>query len=118
MSSQTQTLSSSGWMHKPEATAAASEGRVPPMKAVLDEFVGRIRANPKVWAVYASQEGSVIQVWTYVNSTERKDRSAVYEAEWHLLNHYPEIMFDFNVLLRPAGSEEFETDGTDYVYIR
>ena len=116
MSSQTQTLTK--WIRKPEAAVAASEAHVPPMDAVLDEFVERIRENPKVWAVYASQEGSLIQVWTYVDSKDRRDRSPVHEAEWHLLERYPEIMFDFNVLLRPAGSEQFERDGADYVYTR
>lgn len=88
------------------------------MEEILDEFVGRIRGNPKVWAVYASQEGSVIQVCTYVDSKDRRDRSPVHEAEWQLLERYPEIMFDFNVFLRPAGSEQFEADGTNYVYTR
>ncbi len=118
MSSQIQTLTSARWMHEPRAAVAASGPHVPPMKAVLDEFVGQIRGNPKVWAVYASQEGSLIRVWTYVDSTDRKDRSAVYEAEWQVLQHYPDILFDFNVILLPAGSEQFETDGTDYVYTR
>jgi hypothetical protein len=42
----------------------------------------------------------------------------VREAEWQILQRYPEVMFDFNVLLLPAGSERFETDGADYVYRR
>ena len=118
MSSQIQTLSSADWIHEPKSGEAPSEARVPPIEEILDEFVGRIRDNPKVWAVYASQEGSVIQVCTYVDSKDRRDRSPVHEAEWHLLERYPEIMFDFNVFLRPVGSEQFETDGTDYVYTR
>ena len=54
-------------------------------RIVMDEFVARVRDNPKVWAVYASQEVPVIHVWTYVDSSGRRDRSSVYAAEWDLL---------------------------------
>src|SRR5438309_11122195 len=85
----------------------------PPMADVLDEFVALVKHNAKVRAVRASQEGSVVQVWTYVDSTDRKDRSPVYEAEWQILERYPDVTFDFNVLLLPAGREALETESAD-----
>ena len=49
---------------------------------------------------------------------DRKDRSPVYEAEWQILERYPDVTFDFNVLLLPAGREALETESADYVYKR
>ena len=90
----------------------------PPTRSILDEFVGLLRYNPRVHAVYATEEHWGITVWTCIDSTDRKDRSPVYAAEWQLLSRYPEIAFDFNVLLSPAGSEQFDAGSFDYVYTR
>lgn len=85
---------------------------------MLDEFVGLLRDNPSVWAVHATQDHWGITVWTYVDSNHRKDRSPVYAAEWQLLSRYPDMAFDFNVVLSPAGSEQFEAGSFDFVYTR
>jgi hypothetical protein len=90
----------------------------PAMKALLDEFVSLLRKNSKVWAVYATEDHWGLTVWTCVDSRERTDRSPVYAAEWQLLSRYPEVPFDFNVLLCPAGSEQFNVGDFDYVYTR
>jgi hypothetical protein len=88
------------------------------MRSMLDEFVERLRDNRNVWAVYATEDHWGITVWTYVDSNDRKDRSPVYAAEWLLLSRYPEVVFDFNVLLSSAGSEQFEAGSLDYLYTR
>ena len=87
-------------------------------EAILDEFVCLLRGNPKVWAVYATEDPSGITVWTYIDSTDRNDRSLVYEAEWQLLNMFPEVGFDFNTALVPAGHEQFEDGEKVYLYRR
>ena len=87
----------------------------PEAEAILDEFVSLLRDNPKVWAVYATENPSGITVWTYIDSSDRNDRSPVYEAEWHLLNTFPEVGFDFNTAMVPAGDEQFD-DG-EKVYL-
>jgi len=84
----------------------------------MDDFVELVRHDPKVWAVYATQNTSGITVWTYVDSEDRTDRSPVYSAEWQLMTHFPDVAFDFNVLLAPAGSEEFDAGTYDYLFIR
>jgi len=96
----------------------SSDRASPSLKSVMDEFVRLLKDNPKVWAVYATEDRSVITIWTYVDSHDRRDRSPVYAAEWHLLSRYPKVAFDFNVLLTPAGSEQFEAGSLDYVYTR
>jgi hypothetical protein len=104
--------------HGEEVTQTLCLCHRPPMKSILDEYVGCLRDNPKVYAVYATEEHWGIRVWTYVDSNDRKDRSPVYAAEWQLLSCYPDVRFDFNVLLSPAGSERFEAGSSDYIYTR
>ncbi len=131
MSSQVLTVGEALWIRAPEETAPSTLGSFgqdvigtpaasdrQSVRVVMDEFVARVRDNPKVWAVYASQEGSVIHVWTYVDSNDRKDRSPVYAAEWDLFTHYPKVDFDFNVALVPVDSEQFEVGKGTYLYKR
>jgi len=83
----------------------------PSLRLVMDDFVRFLKDNPKVWAVCADEDRSgIAHIWTYVDSTDRRDRSPVYRAEWQLLKRYPEVAFDFNVgLLSPAeGQSEIE----------
>jgi hypothetical protein len=77
-----------------------------------------VEGIPKVWAVYVRSDSPVVHIWTFVDSTDWRDRSPVYEAEWEMLNHYPETPFDFNVELAPAGSENFEGEKTAFVFKR
>jgi hypothetical protein len=94
------------------------QGQPQPMKVIIDEFVRLVEDDPKVWAVYATQDHSGITVWTYLDSEDRRDRSPVYAAEWQLMSRYPEVAFDFNVLLSRAGSEQFEARQFEYLYTR
>lgn len=90
----------------------------PAATTILDEFVSLLRDNPKVWAVNGTEDPPGITVWTYIDSDDRRDRSQVYAAEWQLMTRFPEVAFDFNVLLKPAGSEQFEAGTSNYFYIR
>lgn len=85
-------------------------------ETILYEFVNLLRDNPKVWAVYGAEDPSGITIWTYIDSTERNDRSRVYEAEWQLLNMFPEVGFDFNTALVPAGQEQFDVGENSHLY--
>jgi hypothetical protein len=87
-------------------------------KAIFDDFVRFVQGIPKVWAVYITSDTPVVHIWTFVDSTDWKDRSPVYEAEWQMLIRYPETPFDFNVELAPAGSENFEGEKTAFVFKR
>jgi len=90
----------------------------PTASLILDEFVRLLRDNPKVWAVYGTEDPSGISVWTSIDSTDRNDRSLVYEAEWQLRNMFPEVGFDFNTALVPAGHEQFDDGEKVFLYRR
>jgi hypothetical protein len=66
--------------------------------------------------VHGSEDPSGITIWTYIDSTERNDRQRVYDAEWQLLNLFPEVPFDFNTALVPAGREQFDDCENVYFY--
>ncbi len=87
-------------------------------KAVFEDFVRLVEGIPKVWAVYVRSDGPVVHIWTYVDSTNWRDRSPVYNVEWEMLNRYPKTPFDFNVELAAAGSEQFEGEETAYLFKR
>jgi len=87
-------------------------------KAIFEEFVRLVEDIPKVWAVYVRFDSAVVHIWTYVDSTNWRDRSPVYEAEWEMLNRYPKTPFDFNVELAAAGSEDFEGEKTAFLFKR
>lgn len=98
-----------------ETVEATSQPRT---KAIFEDFVNLVERIPKVWAVYMRCDSPVVHIWTFVDSTDWRDRSPVYEAEWGMLNRYPETPFDFNVELAPAGSENFEGEKTAFVFKR
>ena len=87
-------------------------------KVIFADFVKLVEGIPKVWAVYVRSDSPVVHIWTFVDSTDWRDRSPVYEAEWEMLTRYPETPFDFNVELAPAGSEKFEGEKAAFVFKR
>jgi len=119
MNAQIITVADTLWINPPdEGVARNSAPSGPALKPVMNEFVAMLKENPKVWAVYAKEDRSVIIVWTYIDSIDRSDRQPIYEAEWRLLKMYPQLSFDFNTALMPAGSEQFDDDETAFLYRR
>ena len=110
---QIRKVARASWSRWPGRTIAGAS-----IKTIMDEFVELVKHNPKVWAVYATEDPSGITVWTYIDSADRSDRSLVYAAEWQLFNLYPEVGFDFNTALVPAGHEHFEDGEKGYLYRR
>ncbi len=110
---QTRKVARASWSRWPGGAMAAAS-----IKTIMDKFVELVKDNPKVWAVYATEDPSGITVWTYIDSADRNDRALVYEAEWQLLNLYPEVGFDFNTALVPAGHEQFDDGEKGYLYRR
>lgn len=91
----------------------------PPVMAnwedALWEFVKLLGANPHVLAVVADgadSRDSEVEVWTYLHSRNRADRSVIYAAEAEILLRHPASFFDFNVVLRPDGLTEGDLNGT------
>jgi len=97
-------------------TEAVESTSAPLTKAIFEEFVRLVEGIPKVWAVYIRSDSPVVHVWTFVDSTDWRDRSPVFDAEWEMLSRYPKTPFDFNVELAPAGSEDFEGEKTAFVF--
>jgi len=87
-------------------------------KAIFEDFVRLVAGKPKVWAIYVRADDAVVHVWTFVDSTDWRDRSPVYEAEWEMLVRYPKTPFDFNVELARAGTEHFEGETAAFVFTR
>ena len=87
-------------------------------KAIFEDFVRLVEGITKVWAVYVRSDTPLVHIWTYVDSTDWRDRSPVYNAEWEMLSRYPKTPFDFNVVLAAAGSENFEGEKTAFVFKR
>ncbi len=88
-------------------------------ESALWEFVRLLGANPQVLAVVAlglDSPDSEVEVWTYLHSNSRTDRSAIYIAEAQALLRNPGTFFDFNVVLRPEGLIENDLDGTVFYY--
>ena len=121
------TYDTTPWVHpRGEVDAAASRPTGQPFepdsaietKAIFEDFVRLVVDKPKVWAVYVRADDPVVHVWTFVDSTDWRDRSPVYEAEWEMLIRYPKIPFDFNVELARTGSERFEGEKAAFVFTR
>lgn len=86
--------------------------------AAMNEFVEMLKDNPNVWAVCATANPDGISVWTYIDSSNRTNRLAVYEVEWRLMKAHPGMAFDFNTVSVPVGNEEFDEDELDFLYRR
>ena len=138
METQAQTVGFAQWIRTPEQAEEAlrrSLGPMPPgegapgddskpiqtrsQETIVDDFVNIVRGSPKVWAVCVDRDSlGVLHIWTYVDSTDRRDRSPVYRAEWQMLRSYPDVPFDFNAVLLPSTKGQSEIDEAGCVYRR
>jgi len=138
METEAQTVGSTHWIQTPEQAEEALRRSLQPTprsdvaqgneskpiqawlrEAVVNDFVDIVKSSPKVWAVCAARDSvGVLHIWTYVDSTDRRDRSPVYRAEWQMLTTYPDVPFDFDVVLLPSAKGQSEIDEADCVYRR
>jgi len=113
METQAQTVGFAHWIRTPEQAEQALT------ETVIKDFVNIVKSGPKVWAICVDRDSlGVLHFWTYVDSTDRRDRSPVYRAEWQMLRSYPDVPFDFNVVLLPSAKGQSEIDEADCVYRR
>ena len=106
------------WIRTPEQAEKTLSPSLS-QETIVSEFVKIVKNDPKVWAICAGHDSSgVLHIWTYVDSTHRKDRSPVYRAEWQMLKSYPDVPFDFNVVLLSSAKGQSEIDDADCVYRR
>jgi hypothetical protein len=70
----------------------------------LHAFMGKVAPIPEVRAVTVSLEREVTLVWTYLTTRDRAAREHVYRAELELMESFPGLTFDFNVVPRPDAA--------------
>lgn len=61
----------------------------------------------EVKAVTFQIENDVIRVWTFISKRDKAVRKAIYMKELDLMDDYPNMVFDFNVVSIRSFSEPF-----------
>jgi hypothetical protein len=61
-------------------------------------FAKRLRSREAVKAVAYATEGKVHLLWTFIMRRQKDIRAQVYEEERRLMDEFPDLTFDFNVL--------------------
>lgn len=61
-------------------------------------FARRVAGIPEVRAVTCSTEREVYLIWTFIRQRNKAIRREVYQQELQLMNEFPTLTFDFNVI--------------------
>lgn len=96
---------STAWVyHMIESLEASTINQTRAEQAAL-EFARGAQSIPSVVAVSHAKDGNVCLVWTFVRDRNKESRRQVYAYERRLMERYPELLFDFNVVAldRAAG---------------
>lgn len=70
-------------------------------------FSRSVIAISEVKAVTFQVEDNIIRVWTFIARRDKMVRKAIYEKELCLMDSYPNMIFDFNVVSIRSLSEPF-----------
>lgn len=70
-------------------------------------FCVHVSAIPEVKAVTYQTENDIIIVWTFISKRDKRVRRLIYEREMELMESYPNMIFDFNVVNIANYSESF-----------
>jgi len=77
----------------------------------IASFVSHCQEIPEVRAVTVTFDNEVIQVRTFLTARSRPLRDRIYAQELQLMEGFPLLTFDFNVLPRPeAASSDDPSD--------
>lgn len=68
------------------------------IEAASHLFAKRVARIAAVLAVAYSVEGDVYLVWTFISRRAKHIRRCIYEEELRLMQEFPELTFDFNVV--------------------
>jgi len=60
-----------------------------------------------VRAITYQIEKTIIRVWTFISQRRRAVRQMIYEKELLLMDKYPDLLFDFNVVQLNSNTETF-----------
>ena len=96
---------------KPAGSSFAFYNIIPELKqnpqhAVYD-FCVSISAIHEVKAVTYQTENNNVLVWSFISKRDKKVRRLIYEKEMKLMQNYPNMVFDFNVVTISSYSETF-----------
>jgi len=50
--------------------------------------------------IFVDEIGGVFCVWTIINEDNREVRRSIYEREGRIMERYPNLLFDFNLIIR------------------
>jgi len=67
-------------------------------KFALYTFSMAVSDIPEVTAVTYQIEQETIRVWTFIPKRDKAIRRSIYEEEFALMDNYPNMIFDFNVV--------------------
>ncbi|MBI3995602.1 MAG: hypothetical protein HY349_06475 [Nitrospirae bacterium] len=85
----------------------------------LQDFVAKIIAEVSgVEYIYCRREGQVNYIWAIINELDPQVRRAVYKKEMAIIDLFPEMDFDFNIIARmnkPIQSI-ISQDGIELIY--
>lgn len=68
------------------------------VELALSRFAERVAPIPDVVAVSHAVEGGIQRVWTFILRRDKARRRCVYLQEIRLMEEFPDILFDFNVV--------------------
>lgn len=85
----------------------------------LQDFVAKIIAEvSEVEYIYCRREGQVNYIWAIINELDPQVRRAVYKKETAIIDLFPDMDFDFNIIARmnkPIQSI-ISQDGIELIY--
>lgn len=64
----------------------------------LYDFSVEVSKVQEVKAVASHIENDIIRVWTFISKRDKAVRKSIYKKELYLMDKYPEMVFDFNVV--------------------
>jgi hypothetical protein len=64
----------------------------------LYEFSKKILTEKEVMAVTYETEKGIIRIWTFIEKRDKKVRRSIYTQELNLMETFPNLIFDFNVV--------------------
>jgi hypothetical protein len=92
------------------STATAKEPAVQQAKSLQNALAEDLAAVPQVHHVVMEQVNDALLVWLAVDDPKREVRDRIFQKELDLIDAFPEIKFDFNLV--PAMGREISEIAT------
>ena len=76
------------------------------LDSLINVFVSRVPRAREVESVFCKTENARIRVWTVIDEPNRQIENQIYDAQFDLMDKFPEISFDFVVIFRQGKAPE------------